>query len=175
MRLSSEELARYFDEFVGSAFRLEMRQVYTMPSEQVNLRRFLSDEPKPDGHNAAWREKVGRWTGAGKTVTRAKAVRRPLSDYLRYQSAWGIPGNVAAGEDYWMVDITADDLGLPEQDFWLFDDKAVVHLDYNPDGTFIGAELVVEPDLARYRAWRDRAVSHGVSFGEWDAGARSAE
>jgi hypothetical protein len=172
---SADSWRRCFDEFESSAFRLEMQQTYTMPNEQANFRRFLSGEPKPEDHNAAWHEKIRRLTDAGKLVQRAKIIRWPLTDYLRYQRAWGIPGNVAAGEDYRMVDITADEHGLPAQDFWLFDDETVVHLNYYQDGTFAGAELVAEPQLAKYRGWRDNALSHGVPFAEWNAGSGPAE
>lgn len=173
MRLGAE-WAGHFDEFKVSAFRLETQQTYTMPTEQSNIELFLAGGERPVGHNAAWHARIAAAVASGRTVQRAKVIRRPLTDYLRYQCAWSIPGNVAAGEDYRMVDITENDWGLPERDFWLFDDATVVHLDYHPDGTFIGAELVEEPDLVQYRRWRDVAVSHEVPFGEWDAGAGRA-
>ena len=173
MRLGAE-LTRYFDEFKVSAFRLETQQTYTMPGEQPNFELFLTGGERPAGHNAAWHGRVETIVASGRTLRRAKVIRRPLTEYLRYQCAWSIPGNVAAGEDYRMVDITEHDRGLPDQDFWLFDEVKVVHLDYNPDGTFIGAELVEEPDLAQYHRWRDVALSHGVPFDEWNAGAGPA-
>lgn len=173
MRLGAE-WGTYFDEFATSAFRLEVRQIYTMPVEQPNVQLFLAGGEKPAGHNAAWHGRIETIAASGRTVQRAKVIRRPLTDYLRYQRAWSIPGNVAAGEDYRMVDITEGDWGLPGQDFWLFDETTVVHLDYHPDGTFAGAELVEDPDLENYLGWRNVALSHGVSFGEWNAGAGPA-
>lgn len=173
MRLSAE-WGKYFDEFAESAFRLEVQQTYTMPTERPNFELFLAGGEKPPEHNAVWRGRIEAIVASGRTVQRAKLVRRPLTDYLRYQRAWGIPGNVAAGEDYRMVDITKSDWGLPSQDFWLFDGATVVHLDYHPGGTFAGAELMEDPDLRKYHGWRDVALSHGVPFGEWNAGAGSA-
>jgi hypothetical protein len=174
VRLGAEWGKKYFDEFTSSAFRLEVRQIYTMPAEQPNLELFLAGGEKPPEHNAAWRGRITAIVASGRTVQRAKLVRRPLTDYLRYQCAWGIPGNAAAGEDYRMVDITESDWGLPAQDFWLFDSATVVRLDYHRDGTFVGAELVEDPDLGKYHGWRDVALSRGVPFDEWDAGAGSA-
>lgn len=173
MRLGAE-WTRYFDEFRVSAFRLETRQTYTMPTEQPNIELFLAGGERPADHNASWHGRIEKIVASGRTVQRAKVIRRPLTDYLRYQCAWSIPGNIAAGEDYRMVDITECDWGLPDQDFWLFDEATVVHLDYDPAGTFVGAELVEEADPAQYRHWRDAALSHGVPFGEWDAGAGPA-
>jgi hypothetical protein len=67
-------------------------------------------------------------------MQRVKVVRRPLSDYLRYQFAWTLPGNVAAGEDYRILGLTGRSSDLPEQDFWLFDDVTVLLLNFNVDG-----------------------------------------
>ncbi|WP_406000107.1 DUF6879 family protein [Streptomyces sp. NBC_00829] len=64
-----------------------------------------------------------------------KLVGRPLTDYSRYLFEWAIPGNVEAGEDYRIVDATDREVGVPIQDFWMFDETAVVHLNYRPDGT----------------------------------------
>jgi hypothetical protein len=174
VRLGAEWGQKYFDEFTASAFRLEVRQSYSMPSEQPNIELFLASGEKPAEHNAAWRGRIAAIVASGRSVRRAKLIRYPLTDYLRYQRAWSIPGNVAAGEDYRIVDVTERDWGLPAQDFWLFDDATVVHLDYHSDGTFAGAELVENPDLRKYHGWRDVAMSHGVPFGEWDAGAGPA-
>jgi hypothetical protein len=101
----------------------------------------------------------------GRTMTRAKIVRRPLTPYSRYLFEWCIPGNVVAGEDYQIVDVT-DGLnpGLPEQDFWLFDEVTVVHLNYRPDGTQINRELIQDPDIGKYLAWRDLALESAVPF-----------
>lgn len=53
---------------------------------------------------------------------------------------------------------------LPEQDFWLFDESTVVDLNYRPDGTQINRELIEDPDLSIYLAWRDRARESAVPF-----------
>lgn len=163
--LEGEEWQAYFRDFQHSAFRLEVQQTYTMPAEADSVRGFLSGEPIPPGFNASWHETIRGHAAAGRTMTRAKVVRRPLTDYSRYLFEWCIPGNVAAGEDYRMVDLTdSPDLGLPDQDFWLFDESTVVHLSYRADGTQSGRELISDPDIGAYQAWRDLALEHAVPF-----------
>lgn len=44
MRLEGEAWSRYFRDFTRSAFRLELRPVYTMPGEADELRRFEAGE-----------------------------------------------------------------------------------------------------------------------------------
>ena len=167
MILSSEDMGSLFREFARSAFRLECHQVYTMPAEQENQRRFLAGEPKPASHNAAWHETVSRNIQAGKMTQRAKVVRRPFTDYTRYLFSWGIPGNVAAGEDYRILDVTDRETDLPEQDFWIFDESTVALLNFNPDGTLRDRELADEADLNQYLQWRDLALSEAVPFGDY--------
>lgn len=105
----------------------------------------------------------------GKTLGRARVVRRPLTVYQRYQLDWGIPGNIDAGEDIRILDMTDLDLDLPDQDFWLFDDEIVVHLNFESDGTLINVDQLENPDLLQYRKWRDTALAHAVPFSEFDA------
>jgi hypothetical protein len=155
----------YFRNFESSAFRLEVHQTYTMPGEVEAVRDFLTGSPMPDGFNADWHSTVGDHTAAGRIMTRAKVVRRPLTPYTRYLFEWCIPGNVAAGEDYRIIDVTERQVtGLPDQDFWLFDESIVVHLNYRADGTQSSRELIREPDLGKYLAWRDLALSNAAPF-----------
>ncbi len=171
MRLEGEAWARYFQDFRSSAFRLELQQVYTMPGEADELRRFLAGEKPPGDYHYGWLDTVSQAVQNGKTIRRARIVRRPLSDYIRYQFEWGFVYNVRAGEDIRVLDLT-DQTGpqLPDHDFWLFDDATVVKLLYRPDGTQIRRELVQQPDLVAYRRYRDIAWELGVPFSEYWAG-----
>jgi hypothetical protein len=81
--------------------------------------------------------------------------------------AWAIPGNSAAGEDYRIVDVTDRELELPEQDFWLFDERTVALLNFNPDGTLRDREQVEDADVSQYLRWRDLALAESVPFSEY--------
>ncbi|MGH3516837.1 MAG: DUF6879 family protein [Haloechinothrix sp.] len=169
MLLSSENMGALFRDFKHSAFRMEAHQTYTMAAEQENLARFLAGESKPEGHNAPWRDTVRANAEARKTMQRLKIVRRPFTDYTHYLFAWAIPGNVEAGEDYRILDVTDRALDIPEQDFWLFDDEAVVLLNFNPDGTLRNRELADPSDLESYLKLRDLVLAESVPFGDYRA------
>ncbi|SDY03715.1 hypothetical protein SAMN05421504_104296 [Amycolatopsis xylanica] len=164
MILSGEEMGALFQNFERSAFRLETHQTYTMPNEQAGLARFLAGEPKPEGHNANWTAYVRQTTASGKTIQRAKVVKRPFTDYTRYLMSWGVPGNVAAGEDYRIADVTEHPPSWPDQDFWLFDESTVALLNFNADGTLRGRELADPAELGTYLHWRDLALSETIPF-----------
>jgi hypothetical protein len=165
--LDRTEFQALFERFTHSAFRLETHQTYTMPAESENLARFLRGEPKPEGHNKRWQDSLRAYRAAGKALTRVKVVQRPLSDYTRFLLAWAIPGNVEAGEDYRILDITDRELHLPDQDFWLFDNQTVALLNFSPDGTVHDRELVDDLEVPQYRRWRDLALAESVPFSEY--------
>jgi hypothetical protein len=171
VHLTRDDFSAMFETFARSAFRLEVHQVYTMPREQPNIALFLAGERKPENHNSAWHDLIRANIAAGKTMIRAKVVRWPLTDYLRYQFAWSVPGNVDAGEDYRIIDVTDRDVDLPDQDFWMFDESKVVLMNYNSDGTMRGHELVESEDVNKYCRWRDAALKESVRFSEYRAGA----
>lgn len=171
MLLDGDDWRRFFDAFEREAWRFEAQPTYTMPKEEENVARFLRGEDKPADHNARWHERVRGYMESGKAVGRVRVVRQPLTDYQRYQFAWGIPGNIAAGEDIRILDVTRDDFGLPlsGRDWWMFDDFRIAHLNFRPDGTQINRESY-EGDAGPYRGWKRVALEHAVPFEEYVKG-----
>jgi hypothetical protein len=171
VRLEGEAWSRYFRDFEGSTFRLELRQVYSMPDEVDDLAAFERGELPPPGYHYGWLDTVAEAKQAGKTMRRVRLVTRPLSFYTKWEFVWGYEWNVKAGEDIRILDVT-DGPGpeLPDHDFWLFDDTTVVKLLYRPDGTQEGRELVEHPDLSQYLAWRDAAWELAVPFTDYHQG-----
>ncbi|MGW7521329.1 DUF6879 family protein [Streptomyces sp. NPDC054796] len=135
MLVDGEEWRRFFDAFEYEAWRFEAQPTYTMPKEQENVARFLRGEKKPADHNARWHERVREYVASGRRVVRVRVVRRPLTDYQRYQFAWGIPGNIGAGEDIRILDVTREDYGLPPD----LPDKQVPAHDNSPRQGGVGA------------------------------------
>lgn len=171
MRLEGEAWSRYFQDFASSAFRLELRQVYTMPDEEEDLAAFEQGQLPPPGYHYGWLDTVADAVKAGKTFRRVRIVTRPLSFYTQWEFVWGFAWNVKAGEDIRILDVTEQpELDLPDHDFWLFDDTTVVKLLYRPNGTQIGRELVEHPDLSRYLAWRDATWEQAVPFADYHQG-----
>lgn len=166
--IDGEQFWALFEGFMRSAWRLETQPTYTIPSEQADLARFLAGEPEPVDHNAEWHEQVRAWVSVGKTVSRVRVLTNPVTDYQRYQFAWSIPGNTAAGEQVRILDAArAAEAGLPTQDFWIFDNHFVVHLNFTAGGELVGRELIDNPDLDLYLGWRDAAVTRSVPLRDW--------
>ncbi|MFJ6725691.1 DUF6879 family protein [Streptomyces sp. NPDC091281] len=141
--LSNGEWRNVFDAFQHDAWRFKTQPTYIMPREAENVARLLRGEDKPAEHHVEWHSRVKGYLEEGKKIGRICIVRHPLTDYQRYQSAWGIPGNVAVSEDIRVLDVTHDEYGLPVggQDWWIFDESTIVHLNFRPDGTQIGREI----------------------------------
>lgn len=119
---------------------------------------------------AAWQDNpwVRSMTGAGKTLRRVHIVRSPLSDYLRFELDWGYVGNAAAGEEIRIVDLATQAVdGLPDHDFWLFDDTSVYKMHYNDADEFVGAEPLGEEALPVYRAYRDISWANAIPYTEY--------
>ena len=173
MRLEGEAWLRYFRDFRRSAFRLELHPVYTMPGEADELRRFRAGEKPPPGYHYGWLDTMAAARAAGKTVRRVRIVRQPLTDYIRYEFAWGFTYNVGAGEDIRVLDLTGQpDPGLPDHDFWLFDEQTLVKMLYRPDGSHLARELIPSPDLEAYLGYQDLAWRDAIPFRDYWAGIK---
>ncbi|WP_327189486.1 DUF6879 family protein [Streptomyces xinghaiensis] len=163
--LTGDEFGRLFQEFQRTAFRLETLSVYDIEEERDEFAAFLAGEPMPpEWSDNPW---VRSMTDLGKSVSRVHVLRSPLTDYLRYELS-AYPGNITAGEEIGIIDLaqrTVD--GLPEHDFWLFDDARVYRMHYTPAGRFVGAELLPAHRLPEYRRYRDIARAHAVAFADY--------
>ena len=168
MLLDGDEWRRTFDTYERDAWRFETQPTYTMPGEAKSVARFLRREPKPADHDARWHKRVRGYVTSRRTIGRVQVVRRPLTDYQRYQFAWGILGNVAAGEGIRILDVTHEDYGLPLSgtDWWMFDEERVVHLNYRPDGTQINREMFAG-DTSPYLEWKRISLARSVPFSEY--------
>jgi hypothetical protein len=165
--LGGEQWRSFFDSFESEAFRLETLPAYAVPEEDEEYARFqaLGTLEIPD--EDPWLVRVRRFRTTGRWVGRVHVVTRPLSDYLRYEFAV-YAHTVRAGEDVRILDLTdRENPGLPEHDFWMFDDSRVVAMRYHPDGTQVARELLEAPDLEQYRYWKRLALDSSVPFLEY--------
>jgi hypothetical protein len=160
----SAEYWRLFDGFRHTAFRLETLQTYE--DEPEPLRCFLAGEPRPPmPGKERWVARISAARASGKAMSRAHLVREPLTDYMLYELQWSYPPNVEAGEDVWIVPEPAR---LPARDFWLFDSRDLLWLNYDADGRMTGAELEDDPaEVVRANYIRDAALHAGISFTDY--------
>jgi hypothetical protein len=165
--LEGEAWRTFFNSFKHEAFRLETLPVYDMASEQAEYNGFLATGELRIPDDDQWLTRVRHFRSTGRWVGRVHLVTRPPNDYMRYEFAV-YRHTVRAGEDVRILDKTdRPDPGLPSQDFWLFDESAVVRMDYLPGGIQIGRELLEGADPQPYVDWKRRALAHAVPFEEY--------
>ncbi|MGW2262413.1 DUF6879 family protein [Streptomyces sp. NPDC004749] len=168
MTTSSRTLVDLFDTFQHEAFRLETLDDYSKSGNVDAYHAFLTGEPQPDDYNAGWVKELRSHTGKGKRVYRVHILRRPLTDYLRFELGWGYQKNISGGEEFFILDIT--DRPSPLQnvpDFWLFDSESVAVMNYDGAGKYLGSEVLPSERTAEFSGHRDAALAHAEPFTEW--------
>jgi hypothetical protein len=168
--LTPDEFEVAFDSlFRRSAFRLEMLDRYVAASEEEPFRRFLAGEPQDPSWREPWAQYIRAAVRDGKRMERVHVIGEPVSDYLRFEMTCGYPASVAAGESVRILrQAEWPKARLPERDFWLFNDRDAVVMDYGDDGRFLGAETISAPEaVAGYRHVRDLAMQHSVPLNDY--------
>ena len=135
-----------FEGFQESMYRLETLQAYDVAYERARYEAFLTGEPV-DPTPGPWQATIRRHRDAGRAVERVHVVVEPLTDYLRYEIATSYRRNITAGEHIAMIPATSGHwpAGVPTQDYWLFDDRDLWTMRYDPQGQFVAAEQATDP------------------------------
>ncbi|MCP9624246.1 hypothetical protein FOH10_19155 [Nocardia otitidiscaviarum] len=154
-----------------SAFHLEVRDTYAVPSESEPLRRFLAGEPRSDAPDDAWSEwssLVEEVTGRGVTVSRVRVISVPHSDYQRWLLT-ETADNIEAGEDIrYLPRHLVDPELVPGDDFWIFDDAKVAFNLVDEYGRPAGAGITTDPGIVGYsRDARIRLWALAVPFHDY--------
>lgn len=163
----------YFQTFDRTAWRLETREGYASDRAGERYARFLRGEPL-GAKSSGWDANIRAQTAQGKRIERVRLVDDPPTTEQRFLLA-SAAGNIAAGEDIrnlWRAD--ADKLGLPAEDFWLFDSRRALLLHFDSGDEYLGAKLIEDPaEIVRYCQIRDAAWHHAVRRGEFVERVRS--
>lgn len=170
MGLAGDDWTRLWGSFEREAFRLETLPVYEVAGEEEAFARFVATgQYDLDADDEEWLAAVRGYRESGRWIGRVHVITRPLTDYLKFEFAF-YPHSVAAGEAVHILDLTdKPNPGLPNQDFWMFDESKVVRLDYADDGTPLDSELLEAVDLEPYLEWKRIALRHAEPFNEYSA------
>ncbi|HUV42332.1 MAG TPA: hypothetical protein VMY36_00240 [Patescibacteria group bacterium] len=144
-------LEEMFGSFEVSALRVETLPVYHIEGgEWEEFQHYKEGIPTADSRHRAWIEDVRAWTRSGKEIKRIRVIPPTLAEYLRYELDWCFPQNWLAGEIIKAVSqrtyeqlVTAETKG----DFWIFDQKHVLKMEYDKEGRYLGENLVSDPPL----------------------------
>lgn len=173
-RLTVQEFGTLFYELEHTAFRLEIQPFYNVPEEQEPVRLFLAGQPlqPPDDPGyVGWLDYLRERTAAGCRIERVRVQPDPPTDYQRWER-WAGRWNVSAGETIrYMTPQDAERVGLPlRYDWWLFDSCRLFIMEFSPDRTLLGGELITDPAIViQHCAWRDLAVHYSTP----DAGVQA--
>ncbi|WAL74871.1 hypothetical protein OU787_27205 [Kitasatospora sp. YST-16] len=166
---SSKTLGDMFAGFRSEAFRLEALDDYSRSGGVEAYRAFLAGEEQPEEYrNSSWVTTVGEAVRSGRRMYRVHVLSRPLTDYLRFELSWGYRRNMAAGEEFFILDTTEREnplRGVP--DFWLFDGEEVAVMNYDGAGGYLGADFYGGDRAPEFEAYRDAALAQAVPFADW--------
>jgi hypothetical protein len=90
-------------------------------------------------------------------------VSLPFSDYNRWSYVIA-QHNIAAGEDIrYLISQRAEELGLPNHDYWLFDSRKLLRMRFDEADRFLGGEIIEDSaEIVRHNYWRDAAWHYAV-------------
>lgn len=102
-------------------------------------------------------------TAEGRTFSRVRVVSMPLSDYSRF-GVWCAQFTNGAGEDIrYLARDQAQSGELPNHDFWLFDSRKLIKMQFDDSDRFRCGELIEDPPvIVQHNYWRDAAWHHAV-------------
>jgi len=110
-----------------------------------------------------WLPNVRKATAEGRRFERVRVVNIPPSDYTRF-GLWAARQTVGAGEDIrYLLRPTADAVGLPNHDYWLFDSRTLVRMHFDgTDDRLLSIEIVEDDpaQIVQHTYWRDAAWHH---------------
>lgn len=166
--LRGGDFDRLFADFQRTARRLEVRGRYEVESERPYLARWragMQDDPEHVRARHPWLDGVRASTAVGRRYERVRVVPEPLTEYVRY-ALRGTRQTVEAGEDVrYLPRARADELELPDHDFWLFDGHQLVLMPFTSDDRPLGGLIITEPDaVAQHAAWLDLATEHSTPY-----------
>lgn len=161
-----------FDEFGGmfaklkhSAWRLETRGRYASDEETDTYRQFAAGQPVAWDLEDPWCVGRREQSALGKRFERVRILDEPPTQGQLYLLD-NARRNTAVGEDIRVLARSkADELGLPREDFWLFDSRVVALLHHNDADELTDIELITNPvEVLRYAQVREAAWHHAVPY-----------
>lgn len=173
MKLGEKEWDELFLTFEHTAFRLEVRDVYNVSYEKEDFQRFLDGEPERPSkkEDSAWFHNVRKANAEGRRFYRVRVVTVPLTDYSRWLLSSVKTYNSVAGEDIRYLDrADAAKLDLPNHDYWLFDSRVLVRMNFDDDDRPTEHEIIEDPaEIVQANYWRDVAWHHALKRDDFAA------
>jgi hypothetical protein len=143
--ISEVDLDHLLRTFERDSLHLETRDAYGTAVELPHMARWAAGESDDLTWLDDWCNTVRQHVAGGRSVRRARIVSEPLSNYQRWSYSIAHP-MVKAGEDIrWVPRRLVSSVGIPGNDFYLFDDRLVVFLIYAGNGLNADYQTSVDP------------------------------
>jgi len=173
--ISFDEFGGMFETFEHTAWRLETRRRYRSDEETETYRRFARGDDAGWDLDDPWCVSRREQVALGKRFERVRIMDNPPTLGQRYLLD-NARRNAEVGEDIrnlWRSD--AERLGLPAEDFWLFDSRVIALLHFDDADCMTGVELITDPvEVARACQVRDAAWHHATPYDVFAAQVPSA-
>jgi len=160
---------KMFRDFKISAYRVETLPVYHIEGgEWEEFEQYRNGIPIEGFANQDWINELTIWKNSNKEIKRFRVIPPMLNEYLCYEFEWCYPRNWIAGEIIKVVDQkTYEKLIIPETegDFWMFDEKYVLKMEYDIKGYYIGERIISEQDaVSKYSESLSRLEQKSVLY-----------
>lgn len=156
-KISMSEFCKLFQDFKNEAFRLELLPEYEVDEEKEYFKKFKQDTSlsAPIDFNKEWLELIAIKTRQNTHINRVRYIdKNNITDYLLFEIKWGYSENIKAGENIYEINSVNSDVFTKRvplfQDFWLFDNKTCIIMEYDNSGRFIGISKVDNKYLEDY-------------------------
>jgi hypothetical protein len=169
---TTRDLAECFDLFEATTHRTETLPAYNVPAEAEALSAFRDGLPLPERsvRTNPHLARIQRTTLAGKTWSRIRIIGWPLTEYQRFQFAYGYPPSADAGEVISVASLAEHPELAGLFDAWLFDAERsrpfAAVMSYSEGGAWLGCEVTNDPDvISRCMKQKQLAERYAVPLG----------
>lgn len=168
-RISFDEFDGMFTTFQHTAWRLETRRRYASDEATDTYQQFLREGHVDWDLNDPWCAERREQTALGKRIGRVRIIDElatPGQLYLLDNAR----RNAAVGEEIHVLPrARAEELHLPEEDFWIFDSRVVALLNFDGDD-LVSVDLITNPvEVTGYCQLRDAAEHHAIPYDTYQA------
>jgi hypothetical protein len=166
------DITHLFRDFEHTAWRLESRRAYAADLVTDDFRAFLRTGAVQPPVDSPWVLNVTQQQARGKRFERVRVADEPMTDNQRFllASALGRPEDIRILGRH-----KAEELELPQSDFWLFDSKILGRMHFDTSDRTLGVELVEDPaEVLKACQIRDAAWHYARPAREFAAAVPSA-
>ncbi|QCX75080.1 hypothetical protein C9F11_06900 [Streptomyces sp. YIM 121038] len=163
--ITFDEFTSMFTTLKHSAWRLETRGRYASDEATDTYAQFLAEGRVDWDFDDPWCRGRREQAALGKRFERVRVLDEPPTAGQLYLLD-NARRNTAVGEDIRVLTRgKAVELGLPDQDFWVFDSRAVGLLHFDDGDEITRVELITDPvQVLRYAQAREAAWHHAIPY-----------